>query len=131
MDKTRILIVDDDVNLSRLVSLMLEKTKLYETSVENRPRHAVAAVRAFSPHLILLDVDMPGMDGGAVARGIRGDEGLKNTPIIFFTSLLSRREGGNELVLRNGDHFLAKPVDPLALIECIDSVLMGAAVERA
>ncbi|MEA3188641.1 MAG: two-component system, OmpR family, response regulator [Chthoniobacter sp.] len=126
MDKTRILIVDDDASLARLVQLMLEKTKLHSAKVENRPVHALAATREFRPHLILLDVDMPGLDGGAVARQIRGDSELKGTPIIFFTSLLSQSEAGQHCIMRGGERYLAKPVDGMVLIECIEDVLAGA-----
>ena len=122
-NKTKILIVDDDVSLSRLVQAMLTNTRLYEVKVENRSRQALAVVNEFRPDLILLDVDMPGMDGGDVARQVRADDSVRETPIIFFTSLLTQGESGKELVDRGGDHFLAKPIDAPILIRCIESLL--------
>lgn len=123
MNKTRILVVDDDVNLSRLVGIMLEKTRLYEVKVENRSHSAFATAAAFKPDVVLLDVDMPGMDGGDVARQIRADASLKDTPIIFFTSLVSQAEGGQAMVKRGGENFLAKPIDASVLVRCLESVL--------
>ena len=126
MDKTRILIVDDDVALSRLVAISLEKTRLYEVQIENRSRHALTCARAFQPHLVLLDVDMPGMDGGAVAAQFRADLLLRDLHIIFFTSLLSAKEAGTGLIRRGGDLFLPKPIDTPVLVRSIETVLATA-----
>lgn len=123
MDLPRILIVDDDIGLSQLVGLALEKTRLYEVKVENRSRQALACVREFRPHLVLLDVDMPGMDGGAVAAQLRADTSLEDLHIIFFTSLLSQNESGQALSKRGGDLFLPKPIDTAALVSSIETVL--------
>ena len=128
-DKIKILIVDDDVSISQLVQATLAKTRLYEVRVENRSRQALAVVKEFRPDLILLDVDMPGMDGGEVARQIRADESVRATAIIFFTSLLSQSEAGQGLVERSGDQFLAKPIDPAVLIRSIESMLNPVAAQ--
>ena len=87
MNKSRILVVDDEPNLSDLVRLFLEKTKRFEVRVENRPGNVLAAAREFRPDMVLLDVDMPGQDGGEVARDIHADPILRGMPILFFTSL--------------------------------------------
>lgn len=123
MNKTRILVVDDDIGLSRLVGISLEKTRLYQVRVETRSRQALAVAREFQPHLVLLDVDMPGMDGGAVAAQLRADISLRDLHIVFFTSLLSSRESGQTLVKRGGDLFLPKPIDTAALVRSIETVL--------
>lgn len=123
MNKTKILIVDDDAGLSKLVQIMLEKTRLYEARVENRSQNALRVARDFKPNLILLDVDMPGLDGGDVARQIRADSALQQTPVIFFTSIISRDEAGQGMVSRGGENFLAKPVDANVLIRSIESLL--------
>jgi two-component system OmpR family response regulator len=123
METTRILIVDDDVGLSRLVGLALEKTRLYEVKVENRSRQALRCAREFRPHLVLLDVDMPGMDGGAVAAQLRSDLSLNDLHIIFFTSLVSQNEAGQSLIQRGDDLFLPKPIDTATLVRSIETVL--------
>ncbi len=126
MNKTRILVVDDDIGLSQLVRISLEKTRLYEVTVENRSRQALACAREFQPHLVLLDVDMPGMDGGAVAAQLRADTSLQDLHIIFFTSLLSQKEAGQALIKRGGDLFLPKPIDTATLIRSLETVLAHA-----
>ena len=123
MNKTRILAVDDEPNLSDLVRLFLEKTKRFEVRTENRPGNVLAAAREFRPEMILLDVDMPGQDGGEVAREIEADPVLRGTPILFFTSLISATEAGDRIVMRGGMRFLAKPLNPKVLIETIDRIM--------
>ena len=128
MNKTRILAVDDDPNLSDLVRLFLEKTKRFEVRTENRPGNVLAAAREFRPELILLDVDMPGQDGGEVARDVNADPILRGTPILFFTSLISPLEAGDRISMRGGMRFLAKPLNPKVLINIIDQVMAEKAV---
>src|SRR4051794_14390662 len=123
MEKAKILVVDDDPKLSRLVKLFLEKTKLYEVIEENRSSHALETARSIRPAAILLDVDMPGKDGGEVAREIGADPQLCQKPIMFFTSLISVAEAGKHEVMRGGQPFLAKPVNPTALVEAVGRLL--------
>lgn len=123
MEKNRILIVDDDVHLSQLVAIMLNKTGAYATLVENRSHQALATARKFRPDLVLLDVDMPGVDGGDVARQLRADPTLRDVPLIFFTSLVSPSESNRGMAISGGERFLPKPVDPAVLIQSIGDVL--------
>ena len=105
--------------------MFLEKTQRFEVRVENRSALALSAAREFRPDLILLDVDMPGKDGGDVARAIQGDDVLSGVPILFLTSLVSPAEAGGREILRGGMRFLAKPVNPKTLIDTVDRVLAG------
>ncbi len=102
-----------------MVKLNLEKTGAYEVRVENRATGALAAAREFRPELILLDVIMPSMDGGDVSKQIKRDRLLKDTPIIFLTATVSKREAGEGGLNSGGELFLAKPVSVEALIACI------------
>ena len=63
-DKKRILVVDDQASDTRLMKLYLERTNDYVVREENNARAANAAAEEFQPHLFLLDVMMPDMDGG-------------------------------------------------------------------
>jgi DNA-binding response OmpR family regulator len=121
--KTRVLIVDDDVNLSRLMRLMLEKTQMYEVAVENRAANVMATARDFNPGLVLLDVDMPGKDGGEVAHEMQKDSVLKYAKILFITALVSKNEAGMRAAVRNGMRYLAKPVDSMILLDTIEDML--------
>lgn len=125
MNKSRILVVDDEPNLSSLLRLFLEKTKRYEVRVENRSGQALSVAREFCPHLIMLDVDMPGKDGGEVAREIEAEPALRGVPIVFCTSLISRSEAGERPAFRGGRPFLAKPINAKALVQTVDALLAG------
>src|SRR5687768_4776198 len=126
MNKSRILVVDDEPNLSGLVRLFLERTQRFEVRVENRSALALAAACQFRPDLVLLDVDMPGKDGGDVACEIQAEPSLRGVPILFLTSLISPAETGQRATTHAGMPLLAKPVNPKVLIETIDRVLAGA-----
>jgi len=121
--KTRALIVDDDPNLSRLTAVVLEATNLYEVRIESQAMRALAAVREFKPHIVLLDVDMPGRDGGEVANDIRADPALAQTRILFLTGLVAKDEANDIPLASGGSLFLAKPVEPNVLLRTVAQLL--------
>ena len=123
MKQPRILIVDDDPNVSRLVAAHLEKSGAYQILIENRSFAATAVARSFRPDLVLLDVDMPGKDGGEVAAEIMADASLAHTPIIFLTSLVAHSETGGTSKMLGGFPFLAKPTTPEVLERTVSEML--------
>jgi CheY-like chemotaxis protein len=123
MDKLKILVVDDDPKLSRLVKLFLEQTKRYQVTEENRSAQALETARTLQPEAILLDVDMPGKDGGQLQLELAADPYLARVPVMFFTSLISPAEAGKHEVIRGGMPFLAKPVNPQALVQSVERLL--------
>jgi CheY-like chemotaxis protein len=124
MNKGRIMIVDDDPKLSRLLGVILDRAGGYTLCEENRPSSAFKTAQAFRPDLILMDVDMPGKNGGEIASAIGEDPGMSGTPIVFVTSLVSKREAGHY----NGKRFMSKPVDPVLLLKTVREILVPAAV---
>jgi DNA-binding response OmpR family regulator len=119
MSKRRILIVDDDVNLSRLAGMILENSGQYETMIVNESVRALPAALQFRPDAMLLDVDMPGKDGGDLAQEAAMDSRLRDIPILFLTGLVSHVEGGTGGLESGGMQFLSKPVDPALLLAAI------------
>ena len=109
-DKKRILVVDDQPANTRLLKLHLEKTNQYEVREENNPKAALSAAETFQPHLILLDVMMPGVDGGEVAARIQASPKLKDVPIVFLTAAVTKGEVDARGGRLGGFPFLAKPV---------------------
>src|SRR5438093_7532669 len=91
-ERRRILIVDDDRDITHLVKVLLERTGHYLVLEENDATKAHQSARNFRPDLILLDIVMPETDGGEVAARIEADPALQNTPIIFLTELVTRAE---------------------------------------
>ncbi len=123
MERKRILIIDDEPSFTRMVRLNLEKTGFFEVREENKATAALIAAREFKPHLILLDVIMPGLDGGDVARQIQNDRQLKDIPVVFLTATVSKREAGSAGLNSGGSLFLAKPISVENLVQCINETL--------
>jgi CheY-like chemotaxis protein len=73
--------------------------------------------------MILLDVMMPGLDGGELAARMQASPKLKHTPIVFLTAAVKRSEIAFHQGRIGGLPFIAKPVDFLELIECIENQL--------
>ena len=119
MAKKRILLIDDEPSLTRMLRLNLEKTRAYKVREENQGARGLAAAREFKPDLILLDVIMPDADGGEVAAQIKQDPNLKDTPVVFLTAAVTKKEEG----VIGGRPFLAKPVDVKEVIDCIEKHL--------
>jgi two-component system, OmpR family, response regulator len=123
MTKKKILVVDDEQAMTRMLKRNLEATGRYDVRAENSGAAGVAAAREFQPDLILLDVMMPGVDGGEVAAQIKEDKRLANIPVVFLSAIVKKEEtqptGGNI----GGLTFLAKPVKFDDLITCIENQL--------
>jgi two-component system OmpR family response regulator len=119
----RILVVDDEPSVTRNLKLNLESSDGYDVFAENHAANALTAARIFRPDLILLDVIMPGMDGGDVAARFRADPLLRDTPIIFLTALVSNDETDGHEILRGAETFLAKPVDMSELKKTVEEHL--------
>jgi CheY-like chemotaxis protein len=115
----RILIVDNDKNITHLVKILLEKTGHYLVFEENNPSRAHQTARNFRPDLIFIDVVMPDQDGGEIAAQIQADPELQNTPIIFLTGLVTTAEARTGLRI-DGHLFLAKPIDIQELINAVE-----------
>ncbi|MCL5021822.1 MAG: response regulator [Nitrospirae bacterium] len=123
MLKKKILVVDDDAGLTRMLKRNLEATGKYEVREENAGARALSAAKEFIPNLILLDVMMPGIDGGSVAAQIGDDAALKHTPVVFLTAIVRKEEVGPEGSSIAGRTFLAKPVRLEDLTACIEREL--------
>jgi CheY-like chemotaxis protein len=121
METKRILVVDDESGFTRLLKLTLEHTGHYTVREVNDGTLAHAAAREFRPHLILLDIVMPKIDGGDVAAKIKADPALRGAKIVFLTAIVSQRETHGEDI--GGFPFLAKPVSMDDLIRCIEENL--------
>src|SRR3989442_10352231 len=97
MSKKRILVVDDEPSITRLLKLNLELTGNYEVREENSGARVVEVAQKFKPDLILLDVMMPDVDGGDVAAKLKQNSSLRDTPVVFLTAAVRQEDlGGSE-----------------------------------
>ncbi|MDW8343371.1 MAG: response regulator [Verrucomicrobiae bacterium] len=124
----KILLVDDEMTSTRLLRLGLERTGLFEVREQNQSRRVLDTAREFQPDLVVMDVCMPGMDGGDVARALRSQPEFRNLPIIFLTSMVSDDDAGGQPLKSGGFVFLPKPVNLTQLLIEIDRQLAATAV---
>jgi CheY-like chemotaxis protein len=120
MKPRRILIVDDNVALARLLKAQLEAVGGFLVRVENHSTAALATAREFQPQVMVLDVMMPGLDGGQVAAQLSRDPDLAKVRVIFLTGSVRREEVEQREGFIGGMPFLAKPVQLDELLEWID-----------
>ena len=119
----KILVVDDEAVLTKMVKMNLERTGEYEVRTENEGTKALQAARDFKPDLIFMDVMMPDMSGDEVIAEIRDDPNLASIPYVFMTAIVSKAETeemGNTI---GGNEFLAKPVKTQEIIATIERIL--------
>ncbi|MFL6710745.1 MAG: response regulator [Massilia sp.] len=122
----RVMLVEDDAKLAGLVTEYLAG---YEFSVHVVPRgdQAVPALTEIAPHVVVLDLMLPGMDGMAVCRQMRS---VSQVPILILTA----REDAYDEVLgleQGADDFLNKPVQPRVLLARLRALLRRANVQQA
>ena len=124
-EKKRILVVDDQAENTRLLKLYLERTDDYVVREENDASAALSTAEEFEPDLILLDVMMPGVDGGEVAARFQGSVKLKTVPTVFLTAAVTKEEVAAGGGMVGGSPFLAKPVVLSEVLACLKQHLGG------
>lgn len=122
MNNRKILIVDDNIALSRMLKLQLNELGGFTVRVENQSSHAMKTAYQFRPDVVILDVMMPEIDGGKLASMMQQDSILSTTPIIFLTGSVRKEEVENRQGFVGGFPFLAKPVRLDELLEAINKV---------
>ncbi|MAY74502.1 MAG: DNA-binding response regulator [Phycisphaerae bacterium] len=121
----RILIVDDEVDLSELLSYNLSRAG-YTTRVVHDGRNGLEAARSFEPDLIVLDVMMPEMSGFEVANRLRRDAATRQTPIIMLTAKSGETDELSGLS-SGADDYVTKPFSMRVLEARIEAVLRRSA----
>jgi response regulator RpfG family c-di-GMP phosphodiesterase len=118
----RLLLVDDDPGLRALLRATLDAVDVEMEDAEDAPT-ALVAIRQRRPDAIVLDVNLPGMDGLVFCRQLKRDRQTKEIPIV----VLSGSEGGTaEAALEAGaDSFLRKPFSPLELLAVVERLAGG------
>ena len=121
--KKRILVVDDEPAMTRMIKLNLEQTGRYEVRTENLGLRAIEAAREFRPDLILLDVMMPGMLGSEIAAQLRADPELRAIKFVFLTAVVTKEEALKSVGQIGGHTFVAKPISADDLCRVVEDHL--------
>ncbi|WP_299452240.1 response regulator transcription factor [uncultured Microscilla sp.] len=113
----KVLVVDDEPDIVELLQYNLEKAG-YEVKTANNGKEAIKVAKTFLPHLILMDIMMPKMDGVEAGRQLREIPEIADTYIIYLTA---RVEEYSELAAFDvgADDYITKPIRPRALLSRI------------
>jgi CheY-like chemotaxis protein len=117
----RILAIDDEAAFLSLLRLNLQKVGHYEVRAESDPTRWREAIAEFHPHLLILDMIMPGLDGRQILGELSRTPETRRLPVIVLTAILQNVEP--DAVHREGILYLAKPVSLKALVHCIEEHL--------
>lgn len=108
MSQIRVLVVDDDPWILRMVSSSLEKKGTYSVDTARDGQQALHKAQALKPDLIISDVMMPVMDGWALVQHLRADPELADVPVLFLTALGKDEDRLRALGLKPDD-YVSKP----------------------
>lgn len=117
----KILLVDDEPDILEFLSFNLKKEG-FQIYTSNNGRDAVKIANEVKPHLIILDVMMPDLDGIETCREIRNNENLKNILITFLTA---RGEDYSQIAGfdAGADDYITKPIKPRVLVSRVNALL--------
>ena len=109
MTKAKILMVDDNPGNMKLLSFILGKQG-YEVRIAGDAEQALSVLEEFKPRLILMDVQLPGMDGLELTRRLKADPAYADVVIVAVTA--SAMKGDEQQALAAGcDGYITKPID--------------------
>jgi signal transduction histidine kinase len=116
-EPTRVLVVDDNQDAAETLSLLI-RLEGYTVAVANDGHAAMAEAATFLPHVVLLDIGMPGMDGYEVARKLRERETSTSIAIVALTGYGQPEDRARAEAAGFTDH-LTKPIDPNLLLRVL------------
>ena len=121
MEGKRVLVVDDNAVNRRLLQVLL-RFRGYEVCEAASAPEAFATLREKPPHLILMDLRLPGMDGLTVTRRLKADPATREIPVVAVTSYAMK---GDEETARAAGccAYVTKPIDKTLFLETVASVL--------
>jgi DNA-binding response OmpR family regulator len=117
-----VLVADDDPDILMLITLTLERDG-YEVVVAKDGFGAFEAAVDRVPHLVLLDMMMPGIDGCEVTRRLRAEKTTKEIPIVIVTAFAEESQAARALAA-GADAYLKKPFSPRELLAKTASLLL-------
>lgn len=119
----KVLVVEDNKDVSFMVCEALRHHVGCEVITAGDGKECLEMVNAQSPDAILLDINMPGMDGFEVCKILKGDESTKRIPVIFLTATLIDLKDKIKGLEIGADDYLAQPIDNLELVTRVKVML--------
>ncbi len=119
--RTFALVVDDSITVRRVTQRLLERNGMRVLTAKDGV-DAVSLLQEHLPDIILLDIEMPRMDGYEVAAHVRNDPRLKDVPIVMITSRVSEKHRARAIEL-GVDDYLGKPYQESQLLDAIEPLV--------
>ena len=117
MPKT-VLTIDDDTAITELLAMLL-RTHGYEVKTANNGEEGVEAIKKLNPHVVILDLMMPGMDGWQVCKNVRA---FSDVPIVILSALDDPAMIASALDA-GADDYLVKPVSSSILVAHLNRLI--------
>ena len=114
----RVLVVDDNVDAAESTAAFL-RLEGHEVKTVSDGNEALASVRVFAPHVVVLDIGLPGLDGYAVARRLREQGDTSHALLIAMTGY-GQKDDRHKASEAGFDYFFVKPTDPSQLQQAIE-----------
>lgn len=118
----RIVCIEDDPKTIDLVKLILRREGFDVTGISNG-RDGLAAIEQVQPHLVLLDLMIPDMDGWEVYQAMRAHESMKKIPVIVLTAKAQSIDKVLGLHIAKVNDYITKPFSPTELVRSVRKVL--------
>ena len=122
-ENAKILVIDDEPEITEIVDAFLT-TAGYDVAIENSALAGIDRAKEYQPHLILLDIMMPAMDGYEVCNKLKQDRLTAEIPVVFLTGKDAREDQGRSF--KSGcDLFVKKPFSCERLLDIVRIVLLS------
>jgi chemosensory pili system protein ChpA (sensor histidine kinase/response regulator) len=122
-DRTFALVVDDSITVRRVTQRLLERNGMRVMTAKDGVE-ALALLQEHVPDVILLDIEMPRMDGYEVAANVRNDARLADVPIIMITSRVGDKHRARAIEI-GVDDYLGKPYQESQLLDAIEPLVLA------
>jgi len=119
--ETRFLVVDDMSTMRKIIRAILNQLGYTNVDEAENGKEALAKLRVGNYQFVLLDWNMPEMDGLETLKNIRADEKLKNIPVIMVTAE-AKKENVLMAIQAGANNYIVKPFTPEVLREKIEKV---------
>ncbi len=117
LPNARVLVIDDDPWIVESTAMVLQADGL-EVITAASGEDGIQRARECRPHVILLDIMMPGLDGWETLERLKTDDATRDTPVVIFSAReMNRGERGSRD--RNADEYMRKPFEPKQLVEVV------------
>lgn len=119
-----ILVVDDEPDILKMVTKIME-SRGHKVTTARDGEAALEAVRSQKPELVILDLNIPKIDGFEVCRRIKSDEATKNLPVVMLTAAYPTIEDATRGIGLGADEYVVKPFLREVLVHNVERLLVG------